>query len=224
MFAAIALQSGLASMIGDKNAASLLTTTIISFVIGAFAATTAIYFGARLANRQPLVKEATPRKIFVQTPSETGDSTNAGLVNFGSSTHDTPTVIVQNGIPRLMDTQEQRKNTAVVEWVDFDERKSQNVYRSIDVQTLRRFARLHTPSRAEWSGKATTYSECLAFFRYAGWVIPATAGNGVEWNFIYKKLQRRLQHLGDLATISQTLSPPSPNAPLLIHKPLNAFS
>jgi hypothetical protein len=219
------LNTGLAEVTGDKHSASIITSIVVSFAIGVLLTLLVIYFGAALRPATQTNKEQPPHKLFIYNTSDTTQiSTSPALTTFGTSTHEAPTVIVENGIARTLNTSQNQKNTAVIEWVEYDERKSQNVYRSIDVQTLRRFARLHTPSRSEWSGKATTYSECLAFFRFSGWVIPATVGNGVEWNFIYKRLQRRLQHLGDLATISQTANPPFPKSILSELQPAKAFS
>ena len=204
---ALILQSVLAELVGNAQAASFFTAIVVSFCLGALATILAIYAGAQLRS-QPTTpaREIPPRRVFVSDArsGQTGSVTTPALTiqnRFESPTQ--PVVIVENGLPHFLDTPERRRNTAVVEWAEQDTKVGRMVYRQIDVQTLRRFARLHTPCRAEWSGRATAYSECLAFFRFSGWVQQSTKANGVEWMMHYAKLQRRLTYLGDLAEISQ---------------------
>jgi hypothetical protein len=87
-------------------------------------------------------------------------------------------ILVENGIAHVLDDP-RKDNPSLVEWVEFDEAKGCLVAHTIDLDTLRRFARLHTLRRAEWSGKATTYTGCLKFFTHVhGDGHRAVIGNG----------------------------------------------
>lgn len=197
----------MASLVGDENAARIISAIIVSFCLGAFATILAIYAGANLRSQPATpVKEFPPRRVFVSEAQsgQTGSITTPGTTlqnQFEAPTQ--PIVLVENGLPHFLETPERRRNSTVIEWAEEDTKTGRMVYRQIDIQTLRRFARLHTPCRAEWSGRATAYSEGLAFFRFSGWLQQSTTANGVEWLMHYSKLQRRLTYLGDLADISQ---------------------
>lgn len=190
-----------------------------------------IYLGVRLRSQDQVAsgksREHPPRKFLLYSKS----TRHLGPIQFGVSSRSTkhaqpytrhivsqaaaPILFVQDGVAHILDTPTRRKNSAIVEWTEIDPTTQRALVRTIDVQTLRRFARLHTPARSEWSGKNATYSECLAFFRFANWVMPATeAGRGVVWQLHYQNLQRRLRYLGDLAEfspISEISQVPYPN-------------
>lgn len=51
---------------------------------------------------------------------------------------------------------------------------------SVPLDRLVRFAKLPTPSRSEWVGKATMYSDCAKFFAASGLLEPAKSG-GLRW-------------------------------------------
>ena len=51
---------------------------------------------------------------------------------------------------------------------------------SVPLDRLIRFAKLSTPSRSEWVGKATMYSDCAKFFASSGLLEPAKSG-GLRW-------------------------------------------
>jgi hypothetical protein len=223
---AFVLHKALAALVLSEYSAIIITGLVMAFVAGAVCAAMAIYFGARLrgqageaSDRQ---REQPPRKLLVYSKP----TKRVGPLRFGAtaseieSAHITdqaeaPIPFIQNGIAHILETPTRRKHAAVVEWTELDPKTNRAVIRTIDVQTLRRFARLHTPTRSEWSGKNATYSECLAFFRFAGWVVPATeAGRGVVWQLHYQNLQRRLRYLGDLAEfspLSEISQAPHPN-------------
>jgi hypothetical protein len=203
---ALILQSVLAELVGNAQAASFFTAIVVSFCLGALATMLAIYAGAQLRS-QPAIpaKEIPPRRVFVADTrsGQTGGVTTPSLtVQNQFQSQSKPMILVEDGLPRFLDTPERRRHSTVVQWIEPDPKTGQLACRQIDIQTLRRFARLHTPSRAEWSGKNETYSQCLAFFRFSGWVQPTNA-KGVEWLMHYAKLSRRLTYLGDLAEISQ---------------------
>ena len=160
----------MASLVGDENAARIISAIIVSFCLGAFAAILAIYAGANLRGQSVVAqKEIPPRRVFVSEsrPPQTGSVTSPVLtIKNKFETQTPPMILVEDGLPHFLDTPERRRNTTVIEWAEQDSKTGRMVYRQIDIQTLRRFARLHTPCRAEWSGRAATYSECLAFFRF----------------------------------------------------------
>jgi hypothetical protein len=230
---AIALYKVLATLVTSAHAAIIITALVLAFVSGALAAIFAICFGVRLRNQASasggVPREQPARKLYVyRKPTTRLGSYTFGTVNGPTAItqphtiqvaapEEAPIPFVHNGIAHVLDTPARRKNAAIVEWAEPDLKTDRIVIRSIDVQTLRRFARLHTPARSEWSGKNATYSACLAFFRFAGWLVPATTagkGKGVVWHMHYQNLQRRLRYLGDLAecdstsAISQAASPP----------------
>jgi hypothetical protein len=202
-----------AVLITSEHAALVITALVFAFVTGVLSAITVIYLGVRLRAQDPVAsgksREHPPRKFLLY-----GKSTrHLGSIQFGVTAGpntsqiavqpEAPIPFVQDGVAHVLDTPARRKNSAIVEWTETDPKTSRAVVRTVDVQTLRRFARLHTPARSEWSGKNATYSECLAFFRFANWVMPATeAGRGVVWQLQYQNLQRRLRYLGDLAEFS----------------------
>lgn len=69
---------------------------------------------------------------------------------------------------------------------------------SVPLDRLMRFAKLPTPSRAEWVGKATMYSDCAKFFASAGLLEPARSG-GLRWRNT-APLERRLRWLEAIQT------------------------
>ena len=211
---ALLLNAALASIIESQSIARTVTALIVAFAAGAMSAISVIYFGAQIRGQKgERATEQPPRKLFVYQKA-------TNRLEFGAVTspleivrphtiqavvkEEAPTPMIENGIAHILETPSRRKNSNTVEWAEKDPSADRFIYRTVDIQTLRRFARLHTPARSEWSGRNATYSECLAFFRFAGWVVPTTeAGKGVEWVMQYKKPQRRLAYLGDLADISQ---------------------
>lgn len=228
---AFVLYKTFATLITSEHAALVITALVFAFVIGVLSAIAVIYLGVRLRGQDSVVsgksREHPPRKFLLYSKS----ARHLGPIQFGVSSRPTenaqpyashmvgqvaaPIPFVQDGVAHILDTPARRKNSAIVEWTETDPKTQRALIRTIDVQTLRRFARLHTPARSEWSGKNATYSECLAFFRFANWVMPATeAGRGVVWQMQYQNLQRRLRYLGDLAEfspISEISQVPYPN-------------
>ena len=204
---AFLLNTGLSSIIADGASAHFVTSLILAFGAGAITTVGLTKFGVNLSSQAPNNhKELPPRKLFLSPSSRPATTSNDLAIPIATEIAEAPRTIIENGIARLLD-EHRPKTAAIVEWVDYDTKEKRSVYRSIDIQTLRRFARLHTPARSEWSGKATTYSLCLSFFRYTEWV--QTTGKGVEWADHYKKLTRRLTYLGDTAAISQMQSIPT---------------
>ena len=212
---AFLLHKTLIALVVSEHAAIIITALVFAFVAGVLSAIGMIYFAVRLRGQDQAAsgknREHPPRKFLLYNKS----TRHLGPVTFGVATRpadralqvgsqsEAPIPFVQDGVAHILDTPARRKNSAIVEWTENDPKTGRTLVRSIDVQTLRRFARLHTPARSEWSGKNATYSECLAFFRFAGWVVSATeAGRGVVWQLQYQNLQRRLRYLGDLAEFS----------------------
>jgi membrane protein implicated in regulation of membrane protease activity len=223
---AFVLHKALAALVLSEYSAIIITALVMAFLAGAVCAMAAIYLGARLrgwaGETNERQREQPPRKLLVYSKQ----ARRMGPLRFGATTsqiesapitdqEEAPIPLIENGIAHILETPKRRKNAAVVEWTEVDAKTNRAVIRTIDVQTLRRFARLHTPARSEWSGKNATYSECLAFFRFAGWVVSATeAGRGVTWQLHYQNLQRRLRYLGDLAEfspLSEISQVPHPN-------------
>ncbi len=50
---------------------------------------------------------------------------------------------------------------------------------------------------AEWSGKATTHGQDLAFFRFVGWMTLVNSKGAVKWLDNFEKLNRWLLYLDD---------------------------
>ena len=73
---------------------------------------------------------------------------------------------------------EQPERTEIETRVFDEEGRAQTL--SVPLDRLKRFAKLPTPSRAEWVGKATMYSDCAKFFASAGLLEPAKSG-GLRW-------------------------------------------
>ncbi len=199
--------TGLITAVNTDQLANVLVGYVACLVVGSLATLGLTKFGINIRGQAVgESKPLPPHKLFLTPASRPTTVSNNLAIPVAAEISDAPRTILIDGIATFLDNRHPKAAT-VVEWTDYDPKTKQSVYKSVDLQTLRRFARLHTPSRSEWSGKATTYSLCLSFFRYNQWV--QTAGQGVEWVDHYKRLHRRLAYLGDTQAISELWQPPT---------------
>jgi hypothetical protein len=210
--AALVLHAAFAQIIQDETAASIITALVVAFGLGGLGVACLVYFGARIRSTvAEAVKIQPPHKIYLgpALPISPAAAPVAHAVEAP-----TPIVYVQNGVARLLDEPSRKNRSAVVEWAEYDPKTGRNIYRAVDVATLRRFARCHTPCRAEFTGKSTTYTLCLSFFRFQGWVRAANAGRGVVWAPPFTTVQKRLAYLGDTAALANLPQPQRQRLPL----------
>ncbi len=208
------LHAAFTALLPDPAAVGIVTAIVVAFSIGALSALLVLRFGAWLKialgeRAGERAKDMPPRRMYVPAPSTPANAATSATsaTRHGLEMDYSPVVLVQDGIPRLLDPPPASRRAGVIAWAEFDAQQGRHVHHTIDVASLRRFARLHTPSRSEWSGKATTYTEALACFRHYAWVRPTGGGRGVEWVAPYTKVQRRLAYLGDTADTAALLAP-----------------
>lgn len=207
--------TGLITAVDTDQLANVLVGYISCFVIGCLITLGLTKFGVNIRGQTiGESKPLPPRKLFLTPNSRPTTSSNELAMPVAAEVSHTPRTILIDGVASFLDDRHPKAAT-VIEWTEVDTKTNRSVYKSVDLQTLRRFARLHTPSRSEWSGKATTYSLCLAFFRHYGWV--QSVGQRVEWVEHYKRLPRRLAYLGDTQATAELWHSTTPPLVLPTH-------